>query len=459
MPESILIAEDNPAQRVGLQQLIRSWGFDVDIAADGEEALQKVVMHPPTIVLSDMVMPRMSGLELLKSVKQHDPSVTVVILTAQGSIETAIEAIKDGAYDYLMKPVDPQRLRIVIDQILDRGRTQREVESLKRRLRDQGQMGPMIGQSPEMQQVYRVIEQAGPTNASVLITGESGTGKELVAQAIHQASPRKNLPFVAVNCAAIPDTLMESELFGHEKGAFTGALARRQGCFELADRGTLFLDEIAEMTPATQAKLLRALQERRFRLVGGTEEKVVDIRVIAATNLNTKKAIDEGKLREDLYYRLNVIGIQLPPLRERTDDIPLLADAFIREFAAANQKPVAGTDAAAMDRLMRYRWPGNVRELRNVIERGVIIARGPLLTPADLPGLADVPTAAAPVSPSALAPGMTVDDMERRLIDLTLAHTGGNKTKAAAMLGISVKTLHNKLKAAGIEAAEAESGD
>ncbi len=459
MPESILIAEDNPAQRVGLQQLIRSWGFDVDIAADGEEALQKVVLHPPTIVLSDMIMPRMGGLELLKSVKQHDPSVTVVILTAQGSIETAIEAIKDGAYDYLMKPVDPQRLRIVIDQILDRGRTQREVESLKRRLRDQGQMGPMIGQSPEMQQIYRMIEQAGPTNASVLITGESGTGKELVAQAIHQASPRKNLPFVAVNCAAIPDALMESELFGHEKGAFTGALARRQGCFELADRGTLFLDEIAEMTPATQAKLLRALQERRFRLVGGTEEKLVDIRVIAATNLNTKKAIDEGKLREDLYYRLNVIGIQLPPLRDRADDIPLLVDAFIREFAAANQKPVAGTDADAMDRLMRYRWPGNVRELRNVIERGVIIARGPLLTPADLPGLADVPATAAPAPAGALAPGMTVDDMERKLIDLTLAHTGGNKTKAAAMLGISVKTLHNKLKAAGIEAAEAESTD
>ena len=458
MPESILIAEDNPAQRVGLQQLIRSWGFDVDVASDGEEALQKVVLHPPTIVLSDMVMPRMSGIELLKSVKQHDPSVTVVILTAQGSIETAIEAIKDGAYDYLMKPVDPQRLRIVIDQILDRGRTQREVESLKRRLRDQGQMGPMIGQSQEMQQVYRVIDQAGPTNASVLITGESGTGKELVAQAIHQSSPRKNAPFVAVNCAAIPDALMESELFGHEKGAFTGALARRQGCFELADRGTLFLDEIAEMTPATQAKLLRALQERRFRLVGGSEEKAVDIRVIAATNLNAKKAIDEGKLREDLFYRLNVIGIHLPPLRERTDDIPLLAEAFIREFAAANQKPVAGTDAAAMDRLMRHRWPGNIRELRNVIERGVIIAKGPLLTPADLPGLADMSTPAAPIASGSLAPGMTVDDMERKLIDVTLAHTGGNKTKAAAMLGISVKTLHNKLKAAGIEAADAESG-
>ena len=458
MPESILIAEDNPAQRVGLQQLIRSWGFDVDVASDGEEALQKVVLHPPTIVLSDMVMPRMSGIELLKSVKQHDPSVTVVILTAQGSIETAIEAIKDGAYDYLRKPVDPQRLRIVIDQILDRGRTQREVESLKRRLRDQGQMGPMIGQSQEMQQVYRVIDQAGPTNASVLITGESGTGKELVAQAIHQSSPRKNAPFVAVNCAAIPDALMESELFGHEKGAFTGALARRQGCFELADRGTLFLDEIAEMTPATQAKLLRALQERRFRLVGGSEEKAVDIRVIAATNLNAKKAIDEGKLREDLFYRLNVIGIHLPPLRERTDDIPLLAEAFIREFAAANQKPVAGTDAAAMDRLMRHRWPGNIRELRNVIERGVIIAKGPLLTPADLPGLADMSTPAAPIASGSLAPGMTVDDMERKLIDVTLAHTGGNKTKAAAMLGISVKTLHNKLKAAGIEAADAESG-
>ncbi len=456
MPESILIAEDNPAARVGLQQLLRGWGFDVDAAADGDEALQKVVLKPPTIVLTDMVMPRMGGIELLKSVKQHDPSVTVVILTAQGSIETAIEAMRDGAYDYLMKPVDPQRLRIVIDQILDRDRTQREVESLKRRLRDQGQMGPMIGQSQEMQQIYRVIEQAGPTNASVLVTGESGTGKELVAQAIHNASTRKNAPFVAVNCAAIPDALMESELFGHERGAFTGALTRRQGCFELADRGTLFLDEIAEMTAAMQAKLLRALQERRFRLVGGTEEKSVDIRVIAATNVDTKKAIADGKLREDLFYRLNVIGIHLPPLRERTDDIPLLVDAFIREFASANQKPVVGADAAAMDRMMRYRWPGNVRELRNVIERGVIIARGTLLTPADLPGLSEVPAAAPQLPPGALAPGMTVDEMERKLIDVTLAHTGGNKTKAAALLGISVKTLHNKLKAAGLDTGEAD---
>lgn len=456
MPESILIAEDNPAARVGLQQLLRGWGFDADAAADGEEALQKVVLHPPTIVLSDMVMPRMNGIDLLKSIKQHDPSITVVILTAQGSIETAVEALKDGAYDYLMKPVDPQRLRIVIDQILDRGRTQKEVESLKRRLRDQGQMGPMIGQSPEMQQVYHLIEQAGPTNASVLITGESGTGKELVAQAIHQASQRKNAPFVAVNCAAIPDALMESELFGHEKGSFTGALARRQGCFELADRGTLFLDEVAEMTPAMQAKLLRALQERRFRLVGGNDEKAVDIRVIAATNVNTKKAIDDGKLREDLFYRLNVIGMQLPPLRERADDIPLLVDAFIREFSSANHKSVGGADGPAMDRLMRYRWPGNVRELRNVIERGVIIARGPMITPADLPGLADVPVVAAPAAPGALSAGMTVDDMERKLIDVTLAHTNGNKTKAAAMLGISVKTLHNKLKAAGVETADVE---
>ena len=317
----------------------------------------------------------------------------------------------------------------------------------------------MIGQSPEIKQVYHIIDQAGPTNASVLITGESGTGKELVAQAIHDASPRKNHPFVAINCAAIPDTLMESELFGHEKGSFTGALARRQGCFELADRGTLFLDEIAEMVPAMQAKLLRALQERKFRLVGGSEEKSVDIRVIAATNVAPKRAIDDGKLREDLYYRLNVIGVHLPPLRERTDDIPLLVESFIKEFATANQKPVAGIDEAAMARLVRYRWPGNVRELRNVIERAVIITKGPMLTSADLPGLADVPAPAATGGPSTLAAGMTVDEMEKHLIDLTLSHTGGNKTKAATLLGISVKTLHNKLKASGLESAASESAD
>jgi transcriptional regulator with PAS, ATPase and Fis domain len=303
----------------------------------------------------------------------------------------------------------------------------------------------MIGASMEMRKIYQVIEQAAPTVASVLVSGESGTGKELVAQTVHQISPRVSHPFVPLNCAAIPDTLLESELFGHEKGAFTGAIARRQGCFELANRGTLFLDEISEMTPTTQAKLLRVLQERSFRPLGGQREQSVDIRVIAATNTDPPEAVRQGKLREDLYYRLNVFAIRLPPLRERKDDLPMLIQAFIKEFNARNGRSVAGLSDRAMQMIERYDWPGNVRELRNVMERATIVAKGAVIEVADLPPLA------APVAPSAsgagvgLAPGTTVDQAEQQLIEVTLQHTGGNKTRAAEMLGISLKTLHNKL--------------
>jgi transcriptional regulator with PAS, ATPase and Fis domain len=295
-----------------------------------------------------------------------------------------------------------------------------------------------------------VIEQAAPTNASVLISGESGTGKELVAQTIHQLSPRAPHPYVPVNCAAIPDTLLESELFGHEKGAFTGAVARRQGCFELANRGTLFLDEIAEMTPTTQAKLLRVLQERTFRTLGGQREQTTDVRVIAATNVDPPEAVQQGKLREDLFYRLNVFAIQLPPLRDRIDDLPVLTEAFISEFNTRNQRNIAGVSGAVMQTFERYHWPGNVRQLRNVIERATIVAQGPLIEARDLPALAGLPASASPAAAggagtASLSAGMTVDEAERQLIEITLADTGGNKTRAAEMLGISLKTLHNKL--------------
>jgi transcriptional regulator with PAS, ATPase and Fis domain len=294
-----------------------------------------------------------------------------------------------------------------------------------------------------MQKVYEIIEQAAPTNASVLVSGESGTGKELVAQTVHLVSPRASQSFVPINCAAIPDTLLESELFGHEKGAFTGAIARRQGSFELAHRGTLFLDEISEMTPATQAKLLRVLQERTFRTVGGQREQTVDIRVIAATNVEPLEAVRQNKLREDLYYRLNVFAIALPPLRDRKDDLPILIEAFIADANKRNDRAIGGVSEAAMALLERHSWPGNVRELRNVIERATIVAPGRLIEPSDLPPLAGPAT--ADKGAAGLAPGTTVDEAERQLIDVTLTHTGGNKTRAAELLGISLKTLHNKL--------------
>jgi DNA-binding NtrC family response regulator len=456
--ERILIVEDDSAARIGLQQLIRGWGFDVEMAADGEQALTQVEAFHPAIVLTDLVMPKMGGLDLLRRIQESGDPITTVILTAQGTVETAVEAIKQGAYDYLTKPVDLQRLKILLGKIIERNATLREVRVLRRQLREHGTFGAMVGNSAEMRKIYQVIEHAAPTNASVLISGESGTGKELVAQTLHKLSPRANSAYVPINCAAIPDTLLESELFGHEKGAFTGAIERRQGCFELADHGTLFLDEIAEMTPATQVKLLRVLQERSFRRVGGKNEQAVDIRIVAATNQDPPIAVKDGKLREDLYYRLNVFEIKLPPLRDRKDDIPLLIQGFINEFNTRNGRSVAAVDPAAMTVLEGYSWPGNVRELRNVIERATIVAEGRFITEKDLPPLTDTGRTAAAAGAggpvTGLTPGMTVGQAEQQLIHLTLQHTGGNKTRAAELLGISLKTLHNKLHRQAAEADE-----
>ena len=442
--ERVLIVEDEPSTRLGLTELVRTWGFITDSAADGEEALQRIAVFRPTIIISDMVMPRMGGLDLLRALKDEGGDLTIVILTAQGTVETAVDAIKEGAYDYLTKPVEPQRLKILLDKIVERQDTLREVKVLRKQLRDHGTFGRMIGSSQQMRKVYQVIEQAAPTSASVLIWGESGTGKELVAQTIHQLSPRAQMPFVPINCAAIPETLLESEIFGHEKGAFTGASDRREGCFELSDRGTLFLDEIAEMTPATQVKLLRVLQERKFRRLGGRQEMSVDVRVIAATNVNPSEAVKSGKLREDLYYRLNVFAMELPPLRHRKEDLPLLVQSFIAEFNQRNSKNVSALDPAAMRILEQYNWPGNVRELRNVVERAVILSQGEFIDAKHLPPL--VTDSADVVKPTlSLAPGTTVEEAERRLILMTLEHTHDNKTRAAEILGISLKTLHNKL--------------
>ena len=442
--ERVLIVEDDPSTRIGLAELVGAWGYHTDEAGNGEEAMQKVTTFRPAIIVSDLVMPRMGGIELLRALKDQLSDLALILLTAQGTVETAVEAIKEGAYDYLSKPVDPQRLRILLDKAVERQETLREVKHLRRQLRDHGTFGRIIGNSPGIRSVYRVIEQAAPTNASVLIWGESGTGKELVAQTIHELSPRASFPFVAINCAAIPETLLESEIFGHEKGAFTGAMDRRTGVFELAHRGTLFLDEIAEMQPATQVKLLRVLQERTFRRLGGRQEQSVDVRMIAATNQNPLDAVRNGKLREDLYYRLNVFAIELPPLRDRREDVPLLIQRFLNEFNATNGKAVKAVDNEAMQVLEQYPWPGNIRELRNVIERATILADGEFIQLRHLPPLL-VTRGEETLPTMTLTPGTTVDEAERRLILLTLDHTHNNKTRAAEILGISLKTLHNKL--------------
>jgi len=458
MTTKILIVDDETAARRGLVSLLSGWGYDVEEAADGREALEKAVAGLPSVVITDLVMPRLDGHALLKALRDEAPFAAVILLTGQGSIETAVAAMKDGAYDYLTKPVDVARLRLLIPKAASSSEALREVALLRRQLRQVMGMGQLVGTGPAMQEVYRMIEMAAPTPAPVLITGESGTGKELVARTIHELSPRARAPFVAVNCAAIPETLLESEIFGHEKGAFTGALERRAGCFELAHQGTLFLDEIAELNPAMQAKFLRVLETSAVRRLGGRAEVKMDVRVLAATNKDPQKALRDGTFREDLYYRLNVVSLALPPLRERREDIPLLIQAFIEEVNAKYDTRIGGVDESAQAALDAAPWPGNVRELRNTLERAVIVCgdqRLGLKHLSDLSGTGGPDTAPAlpqPLSAAAehaltLPIGTTLDDAEKQLILRTLAAQDNNKTRAAQVLGISLKTLHNKLKA------------
>ena len=450
MAHRILIADDDEPSRQGLKLLLSSAGYEVREAFDGQDALEKALTFLPTVVVTDMLMPRLDGLGLLKAIQSELPFATVIILTGHGTIETAVAALKEGAYDYLTKPVDIPRLRILIEKALEKGEALREVTVLRRRLKEVWGFGKLVGKSPAMQEIYRLIDLAAPTTAPVLITGESGTGKELVARSLHDLSPRSKGPFVAVNCSAIPETLLESEIFGHEKGAFTGALERRAGCFELAHEGTLFLDEIAEMAAATQAKFLRILQDGTVRRLGGKVEMQVDVRVLAATNKDALKALKDGVFREDLYYRLNVFTLPLPPLRERRDDIPLLVQAFLEEFNAKYEKRVRSVDDAVLQIFLTHPWAGNVRELRNTIERAIIICEGDLIAPKHLPP--DL-TQAVGVERSDVVTftlGVTVEDAEKTLILKTLASVGNNKARAASILGISVKTLHNKLHRYGV---------
>ncbi len=443
----VLIVDDEAGSRQGLSELVGSWGYSTDVASDGAEGLVKAREFRPQVVIADLVMPRMDGLGLLSGLEDDLDHLAVVMLTAKGSIAIAVEAMKKGAFDFLTKPVDTEQLRQVLDRALERSAAFERAESYRKNLRETGAFGRMVGSSPAMSKLHDLMAKIGPSAASVLIVGESGTGKELVARTLHELSPRQKARFVAVNCAAIPETLLESEIFGHERGAFTGAEGRRQGLFELAGGGTLFLDEVAEMAPATQAKLLRVLEERSFRRLGGSEEIQVDVRVLAATNRDPAKALEEGKLREDLYYRLNVFTLELPPLRDRKEDIPLLIAAFVREVNERNQRNVAGIEDDAREVLRSYHWPGNLRELRNVIERSVIVAKGSRIRKEDLPPSVLSPLARARPDAAVEFPvGTTVDEAERNLILKTLDATGQNKTRAAEILGISLKTLHNKLK-------------
>jgi DNA-binding NtrC family response regulator len=442
----VLVADDELHERQGLVELLGIWGYEADTAADGREAVEKIEAFNPAIVVSDLRMPGMDGMELLRHVHQTHPAMSFIILTGQGTIEQAVEATKLGAFNFLEKPVDPKRLRVELRNCIERQESGRQLEAAQRRLRDAGILGQLVGRSKKIQEIMSLIEQVAPSRASVLITGESGTGKELAARTIHELSPRKSKPFVAVNCAAIPESLMESEIFGHEKGAFTGAVERRVGCFELADGGTLLLDEIGEMPVATQAKLLRVLEDSKVRRLGSKSEIEVDVRVLASTNKIPEEAVAKGQMRNDLFFRLNVVGIAMPPLRERPDDLDVLVPSLLEDLSRKHGCSVRGVEDEILQAFRSYSWPGNVRELRNVLERAVVTCGAELLRKKDLaPDFGRT----APVGADDglhLRPGMSVAEAERRLIFETLNFTQNNKTRAAEMLGISLKTLHNKLK-------------
>ena len=448
--EKVLIVEDELHALMGLAELVSGWGYRTETARDGMEALERVQEWLPGIIVTDLKMPRMDGIQLLHRLAEQSERQSVVVLTAQGNIERAVEAMKLGAYDFIQKPVDPTRLRTILANASRQRDTERELEVTRRKLRDTGALGSLVGSSKKMREMFALIERVAPSNVSVLITGESGTGKELVARTLHELSPRKSKPFVAVNCAAIPETLIESEIFGHERGAFTGAVDRRAGCFELAEEGTLLLDEIGEMPIGTQAKLLRVLEDRKLRRLGSKVETPMDVRVLAATNKVPEEAVAKGELRGDLYYRLNVFNIHLPPLREHKDDIPAIVDAILVDMNRKHGRKITGVSDDMLAKLTAHDWPGNVRELRNSIERGVILGNDGYLESQHLPpGFGERTAGDGGGSSIQVEVGSTVDEAERRLIVKTLDFTHNNKTRAAEILGISLKTLHNKLKEYG----------
>ena len=456
---SILVVDDDAVARDLLLEALRKDGYDVEGAADGAEAIGRGRQKRFDLVLTDIRMGDVDGITVLREFKRFSPDTSVVLLTGFGSMEGAIEAIKQGAYDYLAKPFKKEEIKLVVQRGLEHSRLVRENARYREELREWQGLSQLVGSSPRMLEVYKLVARVSAGKSTVLLEGESGTGKELIARAIHSNGPRRNKPFVPVNCAALPDALLESELFGHEKGAFTGAMISKPGLFEIADQGTIFLDEIGDLGPALQAKLLRVIQEQEIRRVGGTASIKVDVRIIAATNRDLTARLKDGQFREDLYYRLNVVRIVLPPLRERRDDIPMLAHHFLQKFSRVDAHPIRGFVPETMNLLQRYLWPGNVRELEHVIERAVSLSHGPLLLPDDLPelirrGVGE--TVDANVEPAGEANGalLSLDAMTKLYVIRVLKETGGNKVRAAKILGIDRRTLYRMADRFGIDLGE-----
>jgi DNA-binding NtrC family response regulator len=454
--ECVLVVDDSPEIRISMAEVLKSRGFSVETASDGQEAMEILDNRFFDIVLTDLAMPRKTGMDLLKYLTEASPETICIIITGFGSVQGAVEALKLGAYDYLCKPIKPDEVMILIDKALEIREIRRENVSLRRELKNRYGFENIVGNSKPMQEVFGLIEKVADTESTILITGESGTGKELIAHAIHYASDRRDRPFIPVNCAAIPEELLESELFGHEKGAFTHAIKTRIGRFELANNGTIFLDEIGEMSPSLQVKLLRVLQERKFERVGGVNTISVDIRIVAATNMDLEAAVKDGKFREDLYYRLNVIPIHVPPLRERRSDIPLLIKHFLKKFCKGKRQCVEGLTDEAMEILTYYEWPGNVRELENIIERLVILTSGNVITRNDLPEPIIKNAAGSFISAASggtfempdegMSLSKAVEELEKRLILQALEKTGGVKNRAAKLLQMNRTTLIEKMK-------------
>jgi two-component system, NtrC family, response regulator HydG len=444
-PATLLVADDDPGLRESLERTLTREGYRVVLASDGRAALERVQAGGIDLIVTDLRMPGLTGLELLRAAKAILPDVDVILLTAFGTVEEAVKAMKDGAYDFLTKPFRREQLIKLIDKALERRDLIEQNRALKKQLEDLRAKGQMIGASPIWRRMMTLVEQVADSSATILIQGESGTGKELVARSIHERSARRNGPFVAVNCAALPETLLESELFGYEKGAFTGAAGRKEGRFELASGGTLFLDEVADLSLVTQPKILRVLQAGEFERLGGTRTLQVDVRIVAATNRDLSEMVKDKRFREDLYYRLNVITVRVPPLREHPEDIRLLAQHYLRVYSAKNGRKLEAFSNEAIARLESYAWPGNVRELENLVERSVLLARKDRIDAEDLPE--EVMGVKRPPRDAILElVGTPLADIEERLLDETLRITGGNKTQAAELLGIDVRTVARKLE-------------
>jgi two-component system NtrC family response regulator/two-component system response regulator HydG len=452
----IAVIDDEVNAALALQTILEDDGYEVAVAYDGKAGLTLLEQFAADVVLTDLRMPGLDGLELLVKAKEVRPETMVVVMTAFGTVKTAVEAMKRGAEDYLSKPLNVEELEVVLQRVIEKKALREETRNLRERLDQKYNLDNLVGESPEILAAFKTIRQVAPSSSSVLLLGESGTGKELFAQALHQNSPRRGRPFVKVACAALPETLLESELFGHEKGSFTGATFARSGRFELAHGGTLFLDEIGDISPVVQVKLLRFLEEREFERVGGNRTYKVDVRIVAATHRDLPRRIVEGAFREDLYYRLNVIQVHIPPLRERGNDIVLLAHHFLRKYARANAKEVRGLADGALGMLLRYSWPGNVRELENAMERAVVLADGAVLTEAQFPTLRRplAPALEAPASGRIRIPGSTLADLEREAILRTLEAVSGSTSRAAAMLGISPRKIQYKVKEYQLSAPE-----